>query len=228
MFVVIKTCIFDMDGTLFNTLEDIANAGNHALACLGYAGHPADSYMAFIGDGIDNIIRQALPEQGRTDENVEAALPLMVEHYDQHITACTRPYGGVHDMLRRLRDKGIALCVVTNKGDQQARHLVETFFPDIRFLAVRGEREGSNNKPDPTDALECARLSGASPAECAFIGDSSGDVHTGRNAGMVCLCVDWGYRSRAYLEALGPDAIASTPEELFGIIVNYLKHAVNP
>ena len=216
---MIKTCIFDMDGTLANTLEDIANAGNYALTRLGFPVHPADSYKAFIGDGVTTLISQAMPERERSEENVREALRLMLKHYDQHLTDCTRPFEGVPALLNALARRSVALCIVTNKADHQAKHIAKTLFPGITFLSVLGEREGSRIKPDPTDALTCALLSDAAPGECAFIGDSDADVCTGRNAGMVCVSVDWGYRSRAFLEAAGPDYIASAPQELRGFLL---------
>jgi phosphoglycolate phosphatase len=211
---VIKTCIFDMDGTLTDTFEDIANAGNYALSILGFPVHPIENYKAFIGNGVTNLMTLAMPEQARTRQNVDAMLRLALKHYDEHLTACTRPFEGVPELLKTLANNDIALCIVTNKADHQAKLLAKAFFPEITFLAIMGEREGSTEKPDPTDALACARLSGAAPQECAFIGDSDGDIHTGRNADMLTIAVDWGYRTREFLEAAGPDYIASTPKEL--------------
>lgn len=216
---MIKTCIFDMDGTLANTLEDIANAGNYALTRLGLPVHPVTSYKAFIGDGITTLITQAMPGYARTQENIQEALRLMLIHYDAHLLDNTLPFDGVPGLLETLAARSIALCIVTNKSDHQAKRMAQALFPGITFLSVLGEREGSRIKPDPSDALACASLSGAAPHECAFIGDSDADVYTGRNAGMVCISVDWGYRPRAFLEAAGPDYIASTPRELRGILL---------
>lgn len=209
-----------MDGTLANTLEDIANAGNYALNRLGFPMHPAKSYKDFIGDGIATLITQAMPEDARTQENILEALRLMLEHYDAHLLDNTRPFDGVAELLDDLAARSVALCVVTNKSDHQAKLMAKTLFPEIPFLSVLGEREGSRIKPDPSDALSCARISNAEPHECAFIGDSDADILTGRNAGMVCVSVDWGYRPRTFLEAAGPDYIASTAQELSKILLS--------
>ena len=211
---MIKTCIFDMDGTLTDTFEDIANAGNYALSVLGFPVHPIDNYKAFIGTNVTNLLTQAMPEHARTRQNVDAMLRLWLKHYDEHLTACTRPFEGVLELLKTLTNNDIALCIVTNKDDYQAKLLAKTFFPEITFLAILGERDGSKEKPDPSDALACARLSGTAPQECAFIGDSDVDIYTGRNAQMVTIAVDWGCRTREFLEAAGPDYIASTPKKL--------------
>ena len=215
---MIKTCIFDMDGTLTNTLEDIANAGNHALKSLGFPTHPVESYKAFIGHSLFNLLALAMPEHARSQRNIEEVVRRWREHYNAHLTDCTRPFEGVPELLKTLADNAVSLCIVTNKTDHQARLIAETHFPEITFLSIFGERDGFNPKPDPADALACARLSGAAPSECAFIGDSEADIHTGRNAKMVTVAVDWGYRTRDFLEAAGPDYIASTPKELCGFL----------
>lgn len=216
---MIKTCIFDMDGTLANTLQDITNAGNYALTQLGYPTHPAQDFKEFIGNGIFTLIALAMPEPARTESNVNKALSFMLDYYDQHLLDFTLPYDGNPELLHALADHSIAICVVTNKADHQAKRMAHTLFPDIPFLSILGEREGSKIKPDPTDALTCARLSGAEPRECAFIGDSRADVLTGRNAGMVCVSVDWGFRSREFLENASPDHIVSTPQELRDVVL---------
>jgi len=211
---VIKTCIFDMDGTLTDTLEDIANAGNFALNSLGFPTHPIETYRAFIGHSLYDLLALAMPENARTQQNVNEVIRLWAEHYNEHLIDCTRPFAGVTELLKTLADNAVALCIVTNKTDHQARLIAETFFPEITFLSVMGERDGFRPKPNPADALACAQLSGAAPSECAFIGDSEADIHTGKNANMITVAVDWGFRTRECLEAVCPDFVASTPQEL--------------
>ena len=215
---MIRACIFDMDGTLFDTLTDIANAANHALTQLGFPKHPLQDYKAFIGNGISNIIRSALPEDARGEENATQALELMNQHYVEHCLDFTRPFEGVPTLLMRLRDRGLPL----------AKKIAATLLPDIPFLAVLGEREGGHIKPDPTDALTCARLAGIAPDQCALIGDSDGDIHTARNAGMISLCVDWGFRSRDFLQSLNPDALVSNTDMLYDAIINHPNHPSSP
>lgn len=215
MKIGIKAIIFDLDGTLLNTLEDIADAMNAALEGNGFKTHPAGEYRLLIGQGVVNLARTALPEHARNDPStVRNVAEAMRQEYEKQWAVKTRPYIGIPELLERLRSTGIKTAVLSNKPDDFTRKCVERFFPQHRFGAVLGERPWIPKKPDPTAAFEIARLLGYSPAFFACLGDSDIDMRTATAAGMLPVGALWGFRSAEELRDNGAAFLIEKPADL--------------
>lgn len=210
-----KLAIFDLDGTLLNTLGDLAAAGNHALSLMGFGTHPTEAYRYFVGNGIPNLIHRILPAQ-HTDEQHARCYELFNVYYSSHKSDTTIPYSGISEVLARLSDNGITCCVNTNKAHDFASELVHSFFGD-NVKAVLGQGGGFSLKPAPDAALELCRRY-APDKNAIYIGDSSVDMQTATNAGIDACGVLWGFRDKKELAAFSPKHIVSTPEELYNII----------
>ena len=210
-----KLIIFDLDGTLLDTVEDLGNATNHALRTLGWPEHPLEAYKIYCGRGIYNMFRDALPAGEATEENVAKMAELFLPEYDAHKCDRTRPYPGIPEMLDRLHAEGIRFALASNKYQDGAEKLVEHFFGQYGFVKVLGQREGLPIKPDPAivrQAMEA--VPGIRKEEVVYVGDTNTDMHTGLNAGVRTVGVLWGFRTREELTACGPWKIVATPEEL--------------
>lgn len=206
------TAIFDLDGTLLNTLDDLHASTNYALQSQGYPTRTRDEVRRFVGNGIYNLIRRAVPE-GCDDACIQATYDAFNAHYATHDLVRTAPYPGVAHVLERIREDGMRCCVVSNKGDYAVRPLVEHFFPGVFAVAV-GEREGIRRKPAPDTVLACMERLGANPSSCVYIGDSEVDVACAANAGIECIIVTWGFRPEDYLRSKGARTFARTADEL--------------
>lgn len=196
-----RLAIFDLDGTLLDTVADLANATNHALAACGYPTHPTEAYYRFVGNGINMLFYRALPEEERTEENVGRIRSLFVPYYNRHNADDSRPYEGIPELLDGLYRKGIQLAVASNKYQQATEKLVGHFFPTVPFVAVYGQREGVPIKPDPTVVNDILNLTGTSRADTIYIGDSGVDMLTACNAGVESIGVTWGFRDEKELIA---------------------------
>lgn len=214
--MAVKGLIFDLDGTLSDSLEDIGLAMNAALAQYGLPTHGLDAYLGFVGAGIDNLVRRASPESPPVSqaELVEA----FRTHYREGGYAHTRPYEGIVAMLEALRAKGFRLAVLSNKREDFTRAIVKKQFGDFPFVEVRGERQGVPRKPDPQAALELAQVLGLPPGELAFVGDTAIDMKTAVSAGMLPVGVLWGFRGREELESAGAKHLLSKPAELLAVL----------
>ena len=200
---MIKLAIFDLDGTLLDTLGDIAGACNHALTVCGCPVHEVGKYKRFVGSGIMNLFRRALPEEQRTEEMVIRMRNAFVQYYDIHKDDTTSPYPGIRDLLKNLSAKGIALAVASNKYQEATEDLVARYFGDYSFASVLGQREGHPIKPDAGIIFEAmAACEGVNPDEVIYCGDSDVDMQTGINAGVKTVGVTWGFRSREELEPI--------------------------
>lgn len=207
--------IFDLDGTLLNTIEDLGNACNHALEMCGHPVHDMKEYNMLVGRGIYNLFRGALPEGHRTDTEVRRMKDFFIPWYDAHKCDRTRPYDGMPALLGTLEARGIKLGVASNKYQDGTEKLVRHFFPDLDFVRILGQREGMPIKPDPGIVDEIMRASGLTDkSKAVYVGDSDVDMLTGRNAGVRTVGVTWGFRSREELAGLEPWKIADTPQEL--------------
>jgi len=208
------TVIFDLDGTLLNTLDDLHASTNHALAAHGLPPRTIDEVRAFVGNGIRNLIRLAVPA-GSSDELIDAVHASFDAHYAAHNLDQTAPYPGVIELVRTLRNKGMRCCVVSNKGDYAVQPLMEHFFPNL-FDVVCGEREkdGIRRKPWPDTVLECMRVVGASSDNSVYVGDSEVDLLTAANAGIDCITVGWGFREERFLREQGATTFVHTVAEL--------------
>lgn len=210
-----KLAIFDLDGTLLNTVEDLGNAANYALERCGFPTHKIDEYYQMVGRGIYNMFRAAIPCEYATEDNVKRMATYFIPYYDAHKCDCTRPYDGIPEMLKSITDGGVRLAVASNKYQDGAEKLVRHFFGEYDFVKVLGQREGQPIKPDPAIVDQIlAVVPSVSKEETVYIGDSNVDMQTGANAGVRTIGVTWGFRSREELAQYSPSSIVDTPETL--------------
>ncbi|WP_141588133.1 HAD family hydrolase [Myxococcus sp. AB056] len=210
--MLLRAVIFDLDGTLVDSLGDIADATNHALAHHGLPTHPESAYLRFVGSGVRELIRRAVPSG--QDALIEPVLATYKAYYDGHLFDRTAHYPGIPEMLTALAAQGTKLAVLSNKSDDFVKRLVARLLPQASFAAVYGERPELPRKPDPTAALALASELDVPPAACAFVGDTSIDMDTARAAGMYGVGVAWGFREVDELKAHGARAVAATAAEL--------------
>lgn len=213
----IKAVIFDLDGTIADTINSIKDGLNLALDEYGYPQKTYEDVRRGIGNGARLLVERTLPEDAARDEKkVTDVLAAFGEKYALTYTNCRECYAGIPEAVMFLKARGIKLGVLSNKIDRMTVGLIERLFPADTFGFVRGQTE-LPTKPDPTVPLMAARALGANPSECAFVGDSEVDVRTAKNAGMLSVGVSWGYRGREVLSAEGADIIIDRPEELCGL-----------
>ena len=212
-----KAFIFDLDGTLLDTLEDIGRACNAVLASHGHPAHPLAAYRRMVGNGFGRLVRSALPPAALRDLAPEA-LDALVDGarlwYGQHMRERTRPYDGMPEALAELARRGLTLAVLSNKPDDLTRTLVSHYFPQIPFADVRGGRSGTPLKPDPAAPRAMLAKLGLEAGQCFYVGDSDVDMLTARNAGMVSVGVAWGFRGLEEVRAAGARHLVTTPAQL--------------
>lgn len=213
-----RLAIFDLDGTLLDTVADLANATNYALSLCGYPTHPTEAYYQFVGNGINMLFFRALPEEARTEENVMRIRSLFVPYYNEHNADDSRPYAGVTELLELLQDKEIIIAVASNKYQQATKKLVQYFFPTIHFAAIYGQREGVPVKPDPTIVYDILEVTGIPRERTIYIGDSGVDMQTALNAGVESIGVSWGFRDEQELRENGACHIVSKAEEIAALM----------
>ena len=213
-----KLVIFDLDGTLLDTIEDLAEAVNHALRVRGLPLHSLEEYRGMVGHGVRNLVATALERSmaSSSDALIDEALADFTEYYCAHIDVHTRPYPGMVDLVRDLHAAGVRMAVASNKFQSGAEKLVREFFPGIPFIAILGNREGFPLKPDPEIVGEILRAASMSQADAVLIGDSRTDMQTAFNGGISAIAVGWGYRSvedlgNAIRDIFGPDSPSTTP-----------------
>lgn len=210
-----KLVIFDLDGTLLDTVADLAGATNYALRTLGFPEHAKEEYYLLVGRGIYNLFRGALPKDESSEENVKKMADLFVPYYNAHMCDLTLPYEGITAMLHEITSKGVKVAVASNKYQEGSERLMKRFFPEIDFVAVYGQREGFPIKPDPAIVESIMeKVPEIKKDEVAYVGDSNVDMQTGLNAGVDTIGVSWGFRSVEELAAYSPWKIVDTPEEL--------------
>ena len=209
-----KLVIFDLDGTLLNTIADLANSTNYALKVLGYRIHEPDKYNFMVGNGINKLFERALPDGEKTEENVLRVRQEFVPYYDQHNVDKSRPYPGVTELLETLQTAGMQLAVASNKYQAATEKLIAHYFPNIKFTAVFGQREGIPVKPDPIIVKEILQIAKVQEEETLYVGDSGVDMQTAINAGVTSCGVTWGFRPRTELESFHPDHIVDNAEEI--------------
>lgn len=207
-----KNYIFDLDGTLLDTLEDLANAVNYALKKMNYPVRTLDEVRSFIGDGMKMLIRRSVPAEAGEAECAET-LQYYSSCYLEHVADCTKPYDGIEELLGTLKKRGCRLAVVSNKPDLQTQRLIRECFGDI-FDAVAGQKEGVKTKPDPEAVLGIMEIIGAEKDSTVYIGDSDVDVLTAHNAELPCIGVTWGNRSREVLIENGAEFIADSAADI--------------
>lgn len=208
-----KAVVFDLDGTLADTLRDLAEATNAALRENSLPPHPVEAYRQMVGNGLRKLVERAAGPDA-SPEIRERVRQAFLRVYDRDCLIHTRPYAGIPETLAALREEGTALLVVTNKPDAQARTIVETLFGRDLFAGIYGNREGRKTKPDPALTLAALGAAGAAPADALFIGDSNVDVYTAKNAGMKCGGAVWGFRGEDELREAGADFLLHKPAEI--------------
>lgn len=214
---MLKVVIFDLDGTLLNTLEDLGRAVNYALSLRGFPLHSLDEYRGMVGHGVRNLVTVALPKELQADDAlIDAALADFKAYYTAHIDVHTRPYAGMVEVVQQLHARGVKLAIASNKFQSGTETLIAEFFPGIPFVAVLGNRPGYPLKPDPEIVGEVLRQASASPSEAAMVGDSLTDMKTAANGGIRGIAVNWGYR---LLEPSPAYTLVSSPKELLSLLI---------
>ena len=208
--------LFDLDGTLLNTLGDLRAATNHALEVRGLPPHSMEEIRQFIGNGIRLLICRAMPE-GTPEAEIDAALDDFKAYYAAHIHDRTVPYDGIPQLLTALRKRGIKVAVLSNKIDSASQQLIEYFFPG-KTDVVFGEHVGVPRKPDPTSCRMVMQQLGVQPEQVLYVGDSGTDMQTAKNAGLYAVGVTWGFRSKEVLLKYGADVLVHRPEQILQIL----------
>lgn len=217
-----RAVIFDLDGTLVNSLDDLAVATNYALEQHGFNIYPVEDYKYLVGDGMVKLIERAIPDDRLSDETFKSVFDCFMNYYRGHYLVRTKVYDGILGAVNELKAMGLKLAVVSNKADDMTKIIVKEFFGDI-FTKVTGKREGYPTKPDPTLTLEIISEMNLRPQECIFVGDSGMDCATAVNSGCYPLGVLWGFRKREELLLNGAKALISNPNE----IVPFVKEMLN-
>ena len=206
--------IFDLDGTLINTIADLADSVNLALKAMGFPAHPYNEYPYFVGNGIYKLIERALPPENRDEHTIRSVKERFMEHYMLHNTDKSTVYDGIDELLQTLARKGVALAVASNKVNDATVAMIRHFFPDIPFASVIGQRDGVPTKPNPAIVEDILSATGIDKKEVLYVGDSGVDIQTAHNAGLTAVGVTWGLRPRSELEQNKADIIINSPEEL--------------
>ncbi len=214
---MIRAVLFDLDGTLLNTLDDLADAVNYALQQEGYPTHEVEKYKYFVGSGVHNLLLRALPANNSTDAVAQKLRVHFNAYYGQHSQDKTCPYDGIPTLLQQLQQQGIKTAVVTNKYDAGAQALVKEYFGPL-ILATYGQKEGVPIKPHPAQVRLAMQKFGVEPNECLFVGDSDVDMLTGANAGNIPVGVLWGFRTKAELVSSGAKHTVSHPNQILDLV----------
>ena len=208
--------IFDLDGTILNTLEDLADSTNYALKTCGYPERTMDEVRQFVGNGIRKLMERAVPEETPVEE-IDRVHETFTAHYKVHCADKTRPYDGIMELLQNLKKDGCKLAVVSNKADYGVQELCKQYFDGVFDFAV-GEREGIRKKPAPDSVNEVLKTLGCSRDRAVYIGDSDVDIQTAANAQMDHIIVEWGFRDVPFLIAKGAKVLVEKPEEILEIV----------
>lgn len=210
-----KIVIFDLDGTLLNTLDDLADSTNYALSKFGYPTRTIEEVRQFVGNGVAKLIERAIPD-GKNNSNFEKCLSIFKENYAQNMYNKTAPYNGIIEMLSNLKSKGIKIAVVSNKFDLAVKELCKKYFEGfIDFAAGENEAQGINKKPAPDTVLSVLRKFSFSPEDAVYVGDSDVDIMTAKNSHMPCISVTWGFRDEKFLLESGATILINAPSEIY-------------
>ena len=211
-----QAAIFDMDGTLIDSLEDLTDSVNEAMAHYGFKSHTLEECRYFVGNGARKLIERSIPkDKASYSDFVSEVLEYYNGCYKRHLTNKTHPYDGILDMLKRLQEKNISLGVCTNKQQFAADEIISAMFPDNMFGAVIGDQKGLPRKPDPAKVLKIAAQFKIKPERVAYFGDTSVDMETAHNAGFLSIGVTWGFRPKSELIESGAEIIINHPSELW-------------
>ena len=211
-----STYIFDLDGTLLDTLQDLATSVNYALQTHNMPVHSVDAIRGFVGNGVRLLIERAVPD-GAQNPQFEAAFATFRQHYMQHSLDTTCPYPGIPEMLHQLKQRGCRLAVVSNKMMAATQELVRHFFPEVEVAIGEHEAEGIRKKPAPDTVYQALRQLEVGKEQAVYVGDSDVDLQTARNSGLPCISVLWGFRSRDFLLHHGATTFVTHPSELLSL-----------
>lgn len=214
--------IFDLDGTLLNTISDLGGACNYALEKMGYQPHPIPAYNFMVGHGVRTLMERAQPDA--SPKEIDELLGHFREYYDEHCTDTTHPYQGIPELLQELTEKGIKVAVATNKYQAAARKIITNYFPDIPFVAIFGQISSRPIKPDPSIIFSILNESPTPKAEVMMIGDSAVDIETARRACVDSIGVSWGFRPVSELRKAYADHIVSSPNEILKLATQKSKY----
>lgn len=210
--------IFDLDGTIVDTITDLATACNYALEEAGLPTHHVSTYQFYVGNGVTKLIERALPTDIVTPELVASVRSKFMEYYDQHGTDASKPYYGIPELLTRLKEMDVKMAVASNKYQNAVEHIVTTLFPDIPWVAIEGQKTGVNVKPDPSIIFEILTKCPTPKQQVMLVGDSAVDIETARRACINSVGVTWGFRPESELIAAGADHIIQSPNQLLQFI----------
>lgn len=215
-----KLVIFDLDGTLLNSIADLAQSTNHALRANGFPEHEVEEYRFFVGNGINKLFERALPDGNKDEGHIQLIRRSFLEFYDKHKCDFTTPYPGIPELLHHLAEAGVKLAVASNKYDKATKELIAHFFGSALFSVVLGQREGVPTKPDPQIVSDILASCGFGKSDVLYVGDSGVDMMTARNAGVEACGVTWGFRPMEELRQYEPAHIANHPREIQSIVLN--------
>lgn len=210
--------IFDLDGTLLNTIEDLGHAANYALEKHGFATHTIASYPFLVGNGVRRLITRVLPEDHRNDTTVDLLLKDFLEFYDEHCCDCTKPYTDIPELLTNLRERDVRVAVASNKYHSAVEKIISHYFPEIDFVAVEGQKEGVNIKPDPSVVFSILAKARVPKREVLYVGDSGVDMETARRACVDSVGVTWGFRPEKELVEYYANSIIHQPATLLDML----------
>lgn len=210
-----KAVIFDLDGTLLNTLDDLADSTNYVLSKFGYPTRTIDEVRQFVGNGVAKLIERAIPE-GKNNSNFEKCLSIFKENYAQNMYNKTAPYNGIIEMLSNLKSRGIKIAVVSNKFDLAVKELCKKYFEGfIDFAAGENEAQGIKKKPAPDTVISVLNEFNFAPEDAVYVGDSDVDIMTAKNSKMPCISVTWGFRDEKFLLENGATILINAPSEIY-------------
>ena len=213
---MVKAVIFDLDGTLLDTIEDLSDSMNYVLSVYGCPVHTLEEIKSYVGNGLRNLVKRAVPA-GTDDEMIEDMFRTLVTYYRAHCAIKTRPYNGIPELLEALRNAGIRTAVISNKADNSLQALAEEMFHNAFDYAL-GATEGVKLKPDAAMVNMALEKLSCAASEAVYVGDSEVDIETAKNAEMLCICVTWGFRTKEALVENGGTVFADTPEEILRIV----------
>jgi phosphoglycolate phosphatase len=217
-----KAIIFDLDGTLLDTLEDIAISANYALSCLNFKPEPTEAYRYYVGEGVVKLFENIFAQNPQSPQTVQKAVSFFEEHYAKQFYCHTKPYEGINKLLTFLQKRGFKMAILSNKPDHFTKKCALKYFRSWQFEVVFGAREGIARKPDPSAALEIAQYLHVRPEECFYLGDTMIDMQTANRAGMIALGALWGFREAEELKTYGARYLLESPSEAIKLLAEVM------